>query len=87
MVTSPRVGAYDFRILNMQFGEDNYFVLDTQTELRAGWEWEQEYGLWPSQTYKFWKVRMNAYAEPSFTAHPELSIDKAYYGEVTADLT
>lgn len=30
---------------------------------------------------------MNLYGEPSFTAHPEMQINQAYYGEVTADLT
>lgn len=30
---------------------------------------------------------MNLYAEPSFTGHPEMEINNAYYGEVTADLT
>eukprot|EP00347_Sterkiella_histriomuscorum_P016026 403354776 len=87
MVTSPRVGSYDFRLIDLQFGTENYFIVDTQTELRVGWEFLQEYGLWPSQTYKYWRVRLNGYGEPSFTAHPELQVNGAYYGEVTADLT
>ncbi|CDW80030.1 UNKNOWN [Stylonychia lemnae] len=86
-VTSPRVAAYDCRLLDLNFGDGNYLVIDTQSELRAGWDFEQTYDLYNGQTYKYWGTRLNIYAEPSFQLHPEFNLEKAYFGEITADLT
>jgi hypothetical protein len=52
----------------------------------VGWEFNQEYGLWTGETYKYYRLRQELYTQQSLTIHPEVNLEKIYYGEVTGEL-
>lgn len=85
MLRAPRVKAYDCEWC-ASFTDENYMCLDTQTQLQVGWEYEQDYALDSALNKRQWTIRGNLYTEQSGTIHPELNLEKLYYGEVTADL-
>ena len=85
MLFTPKVSAYDASWC--AFKSENYWAcIDSQTQVEVGWEWDQDYGVWTGETYKYYRLRNNVYAQQSLTIHPELYLEKLYYGDVTGEI-
>ena len=83
--SSPRVSAYECSNCFWNDGV-NSVCIDHSVDVKAGWEFTQDYSIYTGNTQYYYKLRAQPYVQVDAVIHPHVFVDKLYVNEVTADL-